>query len=530
MSMTTTVQKSTIRLSARQWLLIILGFFLLVLPLVLPRSGLGIYWQAVGLSLLGFGSLYIFFSRDALVTVCLVLIFATCFEAPLKYLSDERVLNLTGYLGRDILLYTLVVANFMAYFIRRNRTFKNSQRTVIPLLLLIVCFLLHLMTQVFNPAAVSPVPSFLNSRIFWEMLPLYFIGFISLRSKKDWRVLFFTFLVVTTINGIVGAYQASVGPDEIVNWGPGYKEQIIDAGRVTKASDRITNILRPFGLGSDSGFSGSIGVVAVPMVIALLSTPFNLKRFGLSSLLQQFFTIALIGGLVAGVFTAIAVSGSRSNVLFGFICLGLTLFVLALRGSKTKLILGAIISTLLAAVVLQVLFVVAPFFADRYSSVGSVEDTAKTFEQENRAVQVTTIPLSLAMRYPLGDGLDYAGPGADFANRLAGTKRRPKSENTENNINIVLLTQGLLGLGLWLALHLQFIVKAWQATNKVVDDELRVYMSAAFVVILFFLIYWPFGNLISFPQNTLFWLLPGMVFGSLAEERQTGTDAPHTNV
>jgi len=529
MSMATTASKGTARLTPRQWLLGILGFFLLVLPLVLPRGGLGIYWQAIGLSLLGFGSLYIFFSRDALVTICLVVIFASCFEGPLKYLSDERVLDIAGYIGRDILLYTLLVANFLAYFIQRNRPVYQPQRTAIPLLLLIVGFLLHLFVQIFNPAAISPLPSFLNSRMFWEMLPVYFIGFTSLRTKKDWRALFFTFLMVTTVNGVVGAYQASVGPEEIINWGPGYKEQIVDAGRVTRASDGVTAIIRPFGLGSDSGFTGALGVVSVPMVVALLSTPFGLKRLGLSSLLQQALVITLIGGLVAGVLTGIAVSGSRSAVLFGFICLGLTLFVLALRGSRTKLAVGVIVSTLLGALVLQVLFIVAPFFADRYRTVSSVEDTVQTFNQENRAAQVTSIPMSLALRYPLGDGLDYAGPGAAFANRLAGTIRRPKSENTENNINLVLLTQGVLGLGLWLALHLQFVVKTWQATNRVIDSELRVFVSAAFVLMLLFLADWPFGNLISFPQNTLFWLLPGMVFGSLAEERATRTVSSNTD-
>lgn len=485
---------------------------LLVVPLALPQSSTSLYWQVLGITLLVMGVFYTFVFKSALSSVVLAAAFASMFEAPLKYLTDNKIEAVVGYLGRDLLIYSLVIGLFLGLVA------KISQGATIgkapPVMLLIVCFLLNILIQIYNPYAYTALASFLNSRMFWEMLPLYFIGYYYLRSVKDWKIIFTTFALLTLVNGIVATYQSAVGPELIATWGPGYRTQIYDAGRLGLTSDNQLTF-RPFGLGPDIGFSGYLGLVTIPMLSALLASRGKSQdKFKIFSLLGQFANTLFISVLVAGTFAAVIVSGSRTVVVIATVLTGASLLFFSWKASKVRLLIGVSISIVLALASLELVTIVAPYFAERYTTVNTAEKTVETFNSEGRLAQITQIPLSIALRYPFGAGLDNLGPGAAFSNTLAGSPIRPQPENTENTTNFALLGLGIPGFLLWLSIHLQFIRLSWKAIQSVPDQEAKTLMGGGFILLFLLLFSWPFGGIILFPYNMLFWLIPGMILGT----------------
>jgi hypothetical protein len=378
-----------------------------------------------------------------------------------------------------------------------------------------LCFLLNLFIQIFNPYSYSPLASFLNSKMFWEMFPLYFLGFYSLRSLKAWQSVFMVFLVMASLNGAVAVYQSSIGPEVISNWGPGYYSQIYGvASRTFRAADG-TLAFRPMGLGSDAGFSGALGIITLPMLITLF-----LKRRQ-SSFWQDFYLYVLL----AGVAIAIYASASRTTLILSLVFGIFSTLFLIRETSQWRLFGTLIAATLLIGVILQQLPTIAPYLGGRYDSIGSLDETVTTFTAEGRDSQISSIPLELSSRFFLGAGLDNLGPGAGAVSRITHTRLRPQLQNSENNINLTILGLGVPGLIVWLLLHLQFIRLSWEASSLVQDRQLQTYLAGAFALMVLFLIFWPFSNLISFPQNLLFWLLPGMAAGTLDEARKTAANA-----
>jgi hypothetical protein len=491
---------------------------LLVVPLALPQSSTSLYWQVLGIALLSMGVFYTFVFKSAVSAVVLAATFAAMFEAPLKYLTDSKVEAAVGYLGRDLLIYSLVLSLVLGLLAKISQGASLKQAP--PATLLIICFVLNILIQIYNPYAYTSVASFLNSRLFWEMLPLYFIGYYYLRSVKDWKILFTTFALLTVVNGVVATYQSSVGPEAIAAWGPGYRTQIYDAGRVGLTSDNQLTF-RPFGLGPDIGFSGYMGLVTIPMLAALLSA--RSKRQDeqkILSTLAQLANTLFISLLIAGTFAAVIVSGSRTVVIFATVLTGASLLFFSWKASKIRLFIGLGVSVFLALAALELVSIVAPYYAERYTSVNSAEKTVETFNSEGRIAQITEIPLSIALRYPFGAGLDNLGPGAAFSNIIAGSPTRIQPENAENNINFALLGLGIPGLLLWLLIHLQFIRLTWKSIQSVGDQEAKTLMGGGLILLFLLLANWPFGALILFPYNMLFWLIPGMIFGTADAYRQ----------
>ncbi|WP_218079975.1 O-antigen ligase family protein [Anthocerotibacter panamensis] len=493
---------------------------LLLIFLALPSETFSV-WRYLGFAIVIIGVGYVFFSKNAPFAVLASIVFAGLFEGPLKYLGDSRNESIFAYLGRDLLLYALILALLLGLIAGRG-----ERRTSIkpPLLGIFILFGLNLFIQFFNPAANSPLASFINARLFWEMIPLYFIGYYFLRSVKVWRALLITIAIVAALNGGVAVYQSYIGPRAVASWGPGYYRQIYKI-RETVTTESGEETFRPLALGSDGGFSGAVGVAAIPMILALLNRR-KQQETTLAKLPNSFYGVFLYI-LAIGAALGIYASGSRSALIIGLLTLAVTLVLLAPNVSKVRIILNIGILSVLFVVAFQLVSVVAPSLGFRYDSIKSPENLVETFNSENRLAQVTIFPIDLAQRYPLGAGLDNLGVGAALAAQIAGTYVRPQPENSENNLNLSLLALGIPGTLLWLFMHLTFLVSGWRALKKVDNQELRTYMLSGFILMSLMTVYWPFGSFIVFPQNLLFWLLPGMMLGtaaSLQDQPQSDAD------
>jgi len=74
-------------------------------------------------------------------------------------------------------------------------------------------------------------------------------------------------LFVGAANGIISFWQFSISPEELSGWGPGYEERLSGEGDVaarTFENDSGDEQARPFGLGSDSGTGGIVGLLSLP--------------------------------------------------------------------------------------------------------------------------------------------------------------------------------------------------------------------------------------------------------------------------
>ena len=105
-------------------------------------------------------------------------------------------------------------------------------------------------------------------------MPLFFLVYATIRTKARLRNFLLLMLFIAAVNGVAGFVQLQLTPEEFANWGPGYNERIYGLGDVSGRAfvdDNGTLRTRPFGLGSDQGFGGAVGLLAIPAAIALIA-------------------------------------------------------------------------------------------------------------------------------------------------------------------------------------------------------------------------------------------------------------------
>ena len=109
-------------------------------------------------------------------------------------------------------------------------------------------------------------------------MPLFFVGYALLRTRKRLRTFFVIMLVIATANGVVGMIQLNLTPAQLSSWGPGYAFRInnegtgLDAvsGRTFNTSTGVART-RPFGLGDDAGSGEAWGMLALGGALALMA-------------------------------------------------------------------------------------------------------------------------------------------------------------------------------------------------------------------------------------------------------------------
>ncbi len=497
----------------RKYFLPVSIIIFLVIIVLLPDSVVGQIWPSIGISIVLFGTGYAFVTRNVTNSLILAIIYTSMFEAPSRYLTSEKAQTAVSYIGRDLIIYSLILGIILFGFGYRLKADKRTDTP--PLVVLFIFFGLNLLIEFFNFNSYSPLASFVNGRLFWEMIPLYFLGYYYIRDVASWRKLFLTIACVSVINGGVAVYQSSIGPAKVAAWGPGYQRQIYERGRTIRTEDN-EETFRPMALGGDSGYSGALGLVSVPMIGVLLT--FTRKAKTREELQRSF--LGRIGGtvfvyaLAIGVAVAVYASSSRTALVSSFVAAAVSLFLLSQNASKARILIATLAASTLVLIALPIIIQIAPYIGTRYATITNFQQTFDTFFKEGRDAQVTIIPFDIASRHPLGAGLDNLGPGAEFVNTFLQTPLRPQYENAENNITLTLVGLGIPGFILWIVLHFAFLTSAWRAQKQVRNYEIRTYILGGTILISIFFVFWPFGNLTSFPQNMFFWLIPGMIFGT----------------
>ena len=247
-------------------------------------------------------------------------------------------------------------------------------------------------------------------------MPLFFLGFLAMRSKARLRGFLVVLALVASINGVVGLIQLNETPSQLSAWGPGYAKAIDGEATVSPRGfkdEAGVEKNRPFALGGDIGFGGAVGVMAVAGALALVglaSTPW--RRVG---------AMALAGGAALAIFT----SEARVHVISGVIAVlafaGLT--AAARVGVKTLvgITVGVVIG--LAAISFLVANTEEGAFS-RYNSISNPQEAVVT-AWEYRSGVIAEVP-NYAAQIPFGGGFGSRGPAGSFggaANNGARTRR-----------------------------------------------------------------------------------------------------------
>jgi hypothetical protein len=397
----------------------------------------------------------------------------------------------SGYvtLARDILMYAICVGILARAFIRRDPLH------IPPYGGLVIAFVLLVLVQVFNPGTGGLERGVESLRPHIEFVPLFFLGYLLVRTRSRLRGLLLLLLAIGAANGIVSYVQFTLTPGQLSAWGPGYAERIQGTGPVSErvfydsSGDRR---VRPFGLAGDSGQGGFLGLLALPAAVALISVARNRWRW-----------IALALGFAVAL--AIVTSQGRSVMIGAFVAV-IVYTVLTVRPGRlvpTLAVIAVLAMGVLGAISLSADHAGAGAF-DRVKQIAP--SRLLTSAREQRGSSIVLAPTYLA-EYPFGAGLGIVGPAAG----AIGTDRLVTLDG-ETEFNFLILELGVAGTFAFLVLLAALIRRALRRVRSVGDPELRAFLAALAAPLLGMVVMF-FSSAITAgsPGGPYFWAIAGVL-------------------
>jgi O-antigen ligase len=317
------------------------------------------------------------------------------------------------------------------------------------------------LAEAFNPNTAGFLHALGGFRQLLEWVPFFFFGFALMRSKRSFRKAFLILGVAALANGVISTYQTFLSPGQVASWGPGYHNKIYPpsghAGR--SYSSEGEGRVRPLGLGSDSGFGGGVGLLALPCALALLATWRGRRRW-------------LIVILNLGAIVAIVTSLGRLQVVGAAI--GVVAFTLlsSVAGRRVRRPLAALLGVVVLAVPLGALFVstVRSGTFSRYEKLSTSSSTSYKSSAWKKVPHLISIA-------PFGVGLGSVGPVASLGGKVT-EQVEGRQANAETQWNFLVDEVGAPGLLLWVGLALTVISLAIRRLRRIRDVELRVSLAA----------------------------------------------------
>jgi hypothetical protein len=443
---------------------------------------------ALAIALGALGLLALMLSARYGLTLALLALYLGLLDGPVKLLSASQAASAV----RDVLIFAIVLGMAARAAVTRERV------RMPPLSGWVVAFVALVLIEAANPATHGILKVVGGFRQQLEWVPFFFFGYLAMRSKERLRKLFVLLGVIALANGAVGAYQAQLTPTQLASWGPGYGERIAGTDGLGGRTYAVEGVGRPRppALGSDSGFGGGVGVLALPGLLAVLAVGGMRRRW-------------LLVLLCLGALLGIATSASRTSVIIAVVALlsfgGLSLSA-GRRAIRPLAALAAAVALAFAVGAVLVATEGGGVFA-RYESLVSSQAHGPGNDSKER--DLAQIPRYLASA-PFGVGLGTYGSAAGFGGRERVTIEG-KGVTGESAYNLLALELGLPGLLLWVGLSLSVIGLAVRGLARVRDIELRVYLAAAFAVFIAFTVQGLSGPTLAVtPAGAYLWFAAGI--------------------
>jgi hypothetical protein len=421
-----------------------------VLMTVGPMTGdAGLRGGIAALGLLG--AAWFFLSPRIEIGLIAVLIWLACFDGFLRLKTGINALTVV----RNLILYVVAFGALL----RRLR--DPSPIRLPPLSGYVFLFGALVLAAVIHPSNESPLRNAIGIRPHLEWVPLFFLGYVALASTRRLRAFLVLLLAVAAINGVVSYVQFKITPQQLSTWGPGYESRIegetfYNAGRLFYDQTGVQRT-RPFALGSDVGFGGLLGMLAIPAMLGLIAVRGNRKLA----------LLVLVLGL--GAVLAVATSQQRTGLV------GTAVGVLAFCGlALTTRSVGPIVSILVVAAVGYGVAVQLGSQSDsgsfeRYETIvpGRLAESVAA----NRGKSLARLPEYL-VEYPLGAGLGNSGPATGV---ISGGRT---TLDSETEFNYLIVETGIPGLLVIAALTLKLLWISVRRIRRIADHDTRILLAA----------------------------------------------------
>ncbi len=437
-----------------------------------------------GLAAGGVGIVALITSDRYPMTLTIIALYLGLLEGPVKLGSGGHE---AASVIRDVLIFAVALGAILRLIVKRE------PMTLPALSAWPLAFVALVLVEAFNPNTHGIVKVLGGFRQQLEWIPFFFFGYVIMRSKQRFRRLFLILGVLALANGAVSTYQTRLSPGQLAAWGPGYRELVFGATGLsarTYTSEGVSRV-RPPALGTDAGFGGAVGVVALPGALALLAT---------GRLRRRWPVLLLCLGALAGVATGLG----RLQVVGAVVSL-LAFTVLSFSAGRRvtrplAALLGVVVLALPAGAVF-VSFEGGGTFS-RYTELapGNVSEVKDT-----KVGELKHLP-SQAVADPLGVGLGTVGASSGFGGKTEGLH-----VGSETQYNFILDELGLPGLLLWIAFSIRLLTLVLPRLRRVGDFELRLYLAAIFSSIIAFTIMGFSGpTMSSAVLGPFFWFAAGI--------------------
>jgi hypothetical protein len=360
---------------------------------------------------------------------------------------------------RDVLILAVVLGMLMRLAVRKERV------TLPPLAGWVLGFVAIVLAEGLNPNTGGILKSLGGYRQELEWVPFFFFGYALIRDKLRFRQLFLVLGVIALANGVVGTVQSRLSPGRLAAWGPGYKALVAgNAGTLRTYVSEGVERPRPMALGSDSGFGGAVGAIALPGLLALLASGRLRRRWPV--------VLCCLGALLG-----IATAASRTSVLTATVALLSFALLSAWSGLRlTRPLASVAFVVALAIGVGSVL--VAVEGAGVLGRLKGLTSPQHTYESGGVGKEQVLAQIPFTVEHaPFGVGLGTGGTVGGFGGnqhvRIEGERVKAGSA-----YNIVTKELGLPGLLLWVGFSLTVIVLAMTGLRGTEDVELRGYFAA----------------------------------------------------
>jgi hypothetical protein len=371
--------------------------------------------------------------------------------------------------ARDVLILAVALGAIL------RMAAKKEKLRLPPLSGWVLAFALLVLVEAFNPKTAGVLKSLGGFRQQLEWVPFFFFGYALMRSKDRFRKFFLILGVITLANGIVATYQTQISPAQLASWGPGYKSRL--EGSLKEGAERSGRVVvktgarkyvhegeafvRPMALGSDSGRSGGLGVIALPCALALLA---------IAPLRKRWVGVLLCLGALVG----IAASLGRLQVVGSLLAVLAFIGLAIIAGRKVSRPIAALLGVACLAIPLGVGFLtVARSGAfSRYETLASLSPGSCS---DCKRGDLSLIPHQLSVA-PFGVGLGTVGAASGFGGRTTDLIDG-HGVSAETQYNFLADELGVAGLILWPAFVLTLILLAVRRLRRIADGELRILLA-----------------------------------------------------
>ncbi|TML00111.1 MAG: hypothetical protein E6G34_01030 [Actinobacteria bacterium] len=386
------------------------------------------------------------------VTVTLLVVYLGLLDGPIK-------LGVGGYGSaasavRNVLIFAVALGALLRLLVKRERV------RLPPLSGWVLAFAGVVVLEAFNPRTHGLLHVLGGYRQQLQWVPFFFFGYAVMRSKVRFRQLFLVLGVIALANAGVATYQSRLSPAQLASWGPGYSERVFPAANGVGGGARIyvsegEARVRPLALGSDEGFSGGTGLIALPGALALVAIARRRQRW-----------IAVVFSL--GALIGVAVGAGRLQLVGAGIAAVSFALLSSLAGRNASRTLAALLAVVALAIPAGVVLASAAGNGTfkRYESVSFSSSSYKAQLWKN-------IPHVLSQA-PFGVGLGTVGSASRFGGKVSELLPEGRGVTGETQYNLLADETGAPGLVIWVGLALSVMLLAVRRLRYIADPELRL--------------------------------------------------------